>query len=109
MKTQNQITFSFWLVKPEKDYSTPEQMRALGERGVYAPVFLSGQKRMVNMVARFDAENVSALISAGGYALRNLEAIIAKETPGGKIWGLETYINGKKYSLEEDKYNETTF
>lgn len=104
-KTQNQITFSFWLVKPEKDYSTPEQMRALGERGVYAPAFISGEKKMINMIARFDIDDPQAVIQARAYALRNMKAIIARDHGGGRIWGLETWINGQKLStLEKEEY-----
>ena len=103
MKTTNSITLAFWLVRPEKDYSTAEQMRALGERGVFAPAFSSGQKQMVNMVARFDLEDPQAVIQARAYALRNLKQIIAHEKQGGQIWGLETWINGQKSNTTENE------
>lgn len=96
MKQVNQLTIQFWLVRPESDHSTLEQMRELGQSGIYAPVFTSGQRMLLNMVARFDADDQEARISAALYAVRNAKAICRKTCSDCEIFGPEVWINGEK-------------
>lgn len=99
--TTNQLLLTFWLVRPESDLHTPEQMRAAGEAGVYEPTFTAGEKRLLCMVSRFDASDQNALISAALYAMRNAKNLCAEQFPGAHVWGVECYLNGDKLSLEQ--------
>lgn len=94
--TSNQILLTFWLVRPESDLHTPEQMRAAGEAGVYEPVFTAGERHLLNMVARFDAADENARIRAAFYALRNAKMVYGEACPGASLWGVEVYLNGEK-------------
>jgi len=96
MKQLNTITIQFWLVRPEGDHHTPEQMRDLGEAGIFEPVFTSGQKMLLNMTARFDIHDSNARISAALYAMRNAKHIIKQDHPGSHIFGPQIWINGEK-------------
>lgn len=101
MTTQNQILLTFWLVRPESDLHTPEQMRTAGEAGVYEPLFTAGERKLLNMVARFDATDENARISAALYAMRNAKMIYGEACPGAHLWGVECWLNGEKLSLEK--------
>ena len=92
MKRRNKILITFWLIKPEGDHHTAEQMRALGECGVYAPEFKTGERKIVVMESRFDPDDAAARLSALAYAHNN-----AKNTfSDGVIWGAEFFLNGIK-------------
>jgi len=97
MTTPNQLIITFWLIQPEHDLHTPEQMREAGERGVYAPIFNSGERKMMRMECRFDRDDEKAVITAIAYALRNVKMLHG----GGQIWGLEYWLNGEKLSNEK--------
>ncbi len=101
MKQQNTLLLTFWLVHPEGDRHDPEQMRALGEAGVYAPEFQSGERKMLAMVARFDPDDPEARISAALYAVRNAKLIASTRHPGCRIWGVEVHLNGQKLTSEK--------
>lgn len=102
MPTQsNQLLLTFWLVRPEHDLHTLEQMRAAGEAGVYEPTFTAGERHLLCMVARFDASDENALISAALYAMQNVKMIHGEACPGSHLWGVECYLNGEKLTLEK--------
>lgn len=97
----NKLLLTFWLIRPESDLHTLEQMRAAGEVGVYEPVFIAGERKLLNMVARFDTSDENARISAALYAMRNAKMLCAEQFPGAHVWGVEAYLNGEKLSLEK--------
>lgn len=97
--TSNQLILTFWLIRPESDLHTPEQMRAAGEAGVYEPAFTAGEKRLLCMVARFDKTDPNARTSAALYAMRNAKLI--HPIPGCQIWGVECWLDGEKLSKSE--------
>lgn len=101
MTTSNQILITFWLIRPESDLHTLEQMRTAGEDGVYEPTFTAGERKLLNMVARFDTSDENARISAALYAMRNAKMLCAEQFPGAHVWGVEAYLNGEKLSLEK--------
>lgn len=102
MPTQsNQLLLTYWLVRPESDLHTPEQMRAAGEAGVYGPAFTAGEKRLLCMVARFDKADPNACRSAALYAMRNAKNLCAEQFPGAHVWGVEVWLDGEKLSLEK--------
>jgi len=101
MTTTNQLILTYWLVRPESDLHTPDQMRAAGEAGVYEPVFTSGERRMLCMVSRFDKADPNARITAAMYAIRNAKQAAEVECPGANVWGSEVWLDGDKLSPNE--------
>lgn len=99
MTTTNQLILTFWLVSPEEDRHTPDQMRAAGEAGVYEPVFTAGERKLLCMVSRFDKSDQNARISAALYAMRN--AKLTHLHSGCQIWGVECWLDGEKLSTDE--------
>lgn len=102
MKQSNQITIQFWLVRPEGDRHSIAKMRKLGESGVFEPVFTSGQKMLLNMVARFDTDDHNATYAAALYAMSNAREIVKYDHPGGHIFGAEVWLNGQKMPSVND-------
>lgn len=100
--TKNQLLLTYWLVRPESDLHTPEQMRVAGEAGVYEPTFTAGEKRLLCMVARFDKADPNACKTAALYAIRNAQLIdLTGPQPGSHIWGMEVWLDGEKLSQNE--------
>lgn len=98
MKSSNTITIQFWLIRPEGDHHNVDQMRALGQSGVFSPVFTSGQKMLLNMEARFDVTDDNACISAALYAIENAKMFVHKILPGAKVFNPQVWLNGEKKS-----------
>ena len=94
MKTQHNITLLFYLITPAEDRHTNEQMRDLGESGIYEPVFANGDRKMLSMLSRFDIEDNEASMTAVIYAVQNVKKLY----PDAALWGLETYIDGIQQS-----------
>lgn len=92
MKHPHTILLTFWLVHPEGDRHRPDQMRALGDAGVYAPEFQTGERRLMAMKARFDINDERARNAAIEYAQRNVFLLHGPEN----VCGFETYLNGEK-------------
>lgn len=99
--TTNQLLLTYWLVRPESDLHTPEQMRAAGEARVYEPAFTAGEKRLLCMVARFDKADPKVRQTAAMYAMRNAKNLCAEQFPGAHVWGMEIWLDGEKLSQNE--------
>lgn len=101
MKQTHTILLTFWLVSPEGDRHEVEAMRELGSHGVFEPAFQSGERKMLAMTARFDAEDHNARISAALYAMRNAKLMYGAKYPECRIWGVDVFLNGEKLTSDE--------
>ena len=97
----NQILLTYWLILPESDHTSIEDMRAAGEQGVSGATFARGEKRLLQMEARFDSADPAHIITASQYALRNAKSAAAKEHPGATVWSVEVWLNGEKVTTEK--------
>lgn len=99
--TSNQLLLTYWLILPDGDYSTPEEMRKAGQNGVTKATFTRGEKRLLCMVSDFDKSDRGARFTAALYAMRNAKRAAEVECPGANVWGVEVWLDGEKLSQSE--------
>lgn len=95
----NTLILTYWLIKPEVDLSEIQQIRELSAQKVYEPVFETGQRCMLTMHARFNADDPNAVMSAFLYLFNNAKRLAKAEVEGARIWGHECHMNGQKLSM----------
>jgi len=101
MKTLNNITIRLWIVRPEQDHHTIDQMRTIAQKGIYEPAFSIGQEMILNMEARFDATDAVACQNAAQYARQAAQLYVRHTAPGAKTFKMEVFMNGiQKTSMQ---------
>lgn len=94
--TEHNITLQYWIVQHAGDYHTIDQIRQLAAHRVYNAQFMQGERKMLNMTARFDDSDIDATIRAALYAVNAAKLLCNEHNKKAHIKNIEIWIDGAK-------------
>lgn len=101
MKPLNTLILTYWLIKPEGDLHTAQEMREYAQNGVTVATFHFGERKMLSMEARFDPGDSNATISAALYAVGNIKRAAKQICPECRVWDIKVWLNGEQVSSDK--------